>query len=72
MNRWCKYMTQHKTIYTDGLLNVSAHSHMIKLWKNCMYVLTIIKGVMFQIVTLFFSPPPSIHGLLHCSHTSHF
>jgi len=27
MIRWCKYMTQHKTIYADGLLNVSAQSH---------------------------------------------
>ena len=35
------------------------HSHMIKLWNNCMYVLTTIKGVTFQIVIFF---PPSIQS----------
>jgi hypothetical protein len=66
--RWCKYITKHKTIYADGLLNVSAHNHTIKLQKNCMYVLTTIWGFTFQIVTHFFYQS----GLFHRSHTSHF
>ena len=46
-------MTQHKTNYADGLQNVSAHSHILS-YRIVMYVLTTIKGVMFQIMTHFF------------------
>lgn len=66
--RLCKYMTQHKTIYADGLMNVSAQSH-DKVTEELYVCLNHNLGCHVPNHDSFF---PSIHCLFHRSHTSHF
>ena len=64
MIRWCKYDPNIKQFMLTGYW-MCLHSHILKLWKNCMYVLTTIKGAMFQIVTFFSINPWSFPSFAH-------
>jgi len=61
-------MTQHKTIYADGLLNVSAQSH-DKVTEELYVCLNHNQGCQVPNCDSFFL---SINGLFHCSHMGHF
>jgi hypothetical protein len=60
-------MTQHKTIYADGLLNVSAQSH-----DDVTEELYVCLNHNLRCHVPNDSFFPSIHWLFHRSHTSHF